>query len=310
MASIASIVVTYHPKRAELAPLLEQLLAQTAAVFLVDNTPGEENQLLASICLESSAPERCIVTRFGENLGIARALNEGCERALKTDMDFVLLSDQDSLPAADMVATLKKCYDVCHRRLGKVAAVGPTYTDTYTGLTYPFQSQKEGKLFYSHTIPSEEDPYVEALSLITSGSLIPASVLTQVGMMREDFFIDQVDIEWGMRARHLGFRLIGCGPARMYQSMGEDAIRVWYFGWRHESLYRPLRIYYRLRNFVILLKDPKIDWRWKVRSSWYSLGLIYTHTIFGPQRIQSTGTAVRGLLDGIRNRMGKREIKD
>lgn len=218
--------------------------------------------------------------------------------------DFVLLSDQDSLPDKDMVTSLLNCYHESHKRYGNIAAVGPTYTDTHTGLTYPFQSQKKGQFFYSHAVPSESDPYVEALSLITSGTLIPASVLKQVGPMREDFFIDQVDIEWGMRARQQELRLIGCGCAKMYQSMGEDSIRVWYFGWRNESLYSPLRIYYRLRNFVALLKDPKIDWRWKVRSSWYSLGLVYTHSVFGPQRRQCLTYAVRGILDGIRNKMG------
>lgn len=305
MANVASIVVTYHPKPAELAPLLERLLDQTSTVILIDNTPGEQNLTLASALLQSSAPGRCIVTRFGENLGIAKALNEGCKHAISIDTDFVLLSDHDSLPGNDMVARLLDCYHECQKQYGNIAAVGPTYTDTHTGLTYPFQSQREDKLFYSHAVPSEEHPYVQALSLITSGSLIPISVLTQVGPMREDFFIDQVDIEWGMRARHLGLILIGCGPATMYQSMGEDSIRVWYFGWRSESRYGPLRIYYRLRNFVVLLKDPKIDWRWKIRSSWYSLGLLYTHLVFGPQRSRCAVAATLGLLDGVKNRMGK-----
>ncbi|QIB66161.1 glycosyltransferase family 2 protein [Kineobactrum salinum] len=305
MPTITSIVVTYHPKSDELAPLLERLLLQTDRVILVDNTPGHENPGLAALCLESSAPKRCVTIRFGENLGIAKALNEGCERAKSLGTEFVLLSDQDSLPNTDMVAKLIECYQACAQQYGNVAAVGPTYTDIHTELTYPFQIQKPGDIFYSHAVADESQPYLETFSLITSGTLVPMSALLQVGPMREDLFIDQVDIEWGMRARHLGFRLMGCGSARMYQRMGENSVRVWYFGWRNESLYSPLRLYYRLRNFVALLKDPKISWRWKVRSSWYSLGLVYTHIVFAPQRYTSAIFAIKGLYDGIRGRMGR-----
>ena len=305
MPNVTSIIVTYHPKPGELAPLLERLLLQTDQVVLVDNTPGKENATLAALCHESIAPERCFPVRLGENLGIAKALNEGCDRAKAMGSDFVLLSDQDSLPDTDMVAQLIAAYRSCEQQYGNIAAVGPTYTDLHTRLTYPFQCQKPGDIIYSHAVPTETHPYLNTLSLITSGTLIPMSVMRRVGPMREDFFIDQVDIEWGMRARRLGFRLIGCGPARMYQRMGEISVRVWYFGWRNESLYSPLRLYYRLRNFVVLLKEPGIDWRWKIRSSWYSLGLIYTHTVFAPQRYESIRFALKGVIDGVRGRMGK-----
>lgn len=307
MPSVTSIIVTFYPKASELAPLLERLLLQTEQVVLVDNTPGDDNPTLATLCEESIAPERCISIRFGKNLGIAKALNEGCDCAKLMGTEFVLLSDQDSLPDTDMVAQLLAAYRSCEQQFGNIAAVGPTYTDMHTKLTYPFQSQMPGATFYSHSMPNEERPYLETLSLITSGTLIPISVMRRVGPMREDFFIDQVDIEWGIRARRMGFRLIGCGPARLYQRMGEHSIRVWYFGWRNESLYSPLRLYYRLRNFVALLKDPGVDWRWKIRSSWYSLGLIYTHTIFAPQRYDSIRYALQGVIDGIRGQMGVKQ---
>ncbi|PLW80999.1 hypothetical protein CWI75_17630 [Kineobactrum sediminis] len=303
--TVTSIVVTYYPEASELTPLLERLLQQTDRVILVDNTPGSHNPILDSICAESIARERCIIIRLQENLGIAEALNTGCERARELGTDFFLLSDQDSLPDNDMVAHLLECYRISRQRYGKVAAVGPTYTDLHTGLTYPFQTQIAGRFFYSHTLPTDEHPYIDALSLITSGTLIPVEALSEVGPMRQDLFMDYVDIEWCMRAKHLGFKLIGCGSARMSQRLGESSVRVWYFGWRNESLYGPLRLYYRLRNFVALTKDPKINWRWKIRSSWYSLGLIYTHLIYSNQRRAIATYSVKGITAGFKHKMGK-----
>lgn len=93
----------------------------------------------------------------------------------------------------------------------------------------------------------------------------------------------------------------------MQQSMGEENLRVWFFGWRHESTYTPLRIYYRIRNYIALTKLDYITALWKVRSGWYWTGIVYAHVLFGPNgsRLACLRMATRGLLDGIRGRMGR-----
>ena len=52
---------------------------------------------------------RLSVARLGENQGIAAALNIGVEEAIRGGARYVLLSDQDSLPDADMVERLISC---------------------------------------------------------------------------------------------------------------------------------------------------------------------------------------------------------
>jgi rhamnosyltransferase len=90
----------------------------------------------------------------------------------------------------------------------------------------------------------------------------------------------------------------------MFHSMGDHALRVWYFGWRWESAYSPVRVYYRIRNFVALCRLPTIRWRWKVRNGWYIVGVVYTQTVFGQLRIATLRMATRGLWDGLCGRMG------
>jgi rhamnosyltransferase len=187
----------------------------------------------------------------------------------------------------------------------RVGAVGPTFTDLHTELTYPFQAKLPGGFFYGHKAPTLDEPHVEALTLITSGMLIPADAIRCVGPMREDFFIDHVDIEWCHRARWKGYRLFGTGWASMFQRMGEARLRVWYLRWRYESAYSPLRIYYRLRNFVVLWKLDFVDFRWKLRSTWYWLGTVYAHTFFSKQQnLKYLLFAIKGVWHGLRNRMG------
>ena len=123
--------------------------------------------------------------------------------------------------------------------------------------------------------------------------------------MREDFFIDHVDIEWCHRARSMGYSLFGTGWATMYQRLGEARLRVWYLRWRYESEYSPIRSYYRLRNLVALWKLDFIDWRWKVRNTWYGLGLfIPIHFFAKKQNAKHFLMAAKGVWHGLTNRMG------
>ena len=299
---VYAVVVAYLPDVGVLRALLDALLAQTAGVFVVDNTPAAD-QRVEALCTTLPQPALHLI-RLGENLGIARALNIGIDAALAAGATQVLLSDQDSLPAPDMVAALLAAIDDLQRAGQRVGAVGPTYTDRHTGITFAFQAHIPGKFFYGHRRPDAAHPTVEALTLITSGTLVPAPVLREVGPMREDFFIDHVDIEWSHRVRAAGYALFGVGAAVMFHSMGDQALRVWYFGWRQESAYSPVRVYYRIRNFVALCRLPFIPWRWKLRSGWNIVGVVYTQTIFGRQRLVALRMAARGLRDGLRGRMG------
>ena len=299
---VFAIVVAYLPDADVLRALLDALLTQTAGVFMVDNTPADDRRVEA-LC--AALPQQALrLIRLGDNLGIARALNVGIDAALAAGATHLLLSDQDSLPAPDMVAALLTAMDDLQRAGQRVGAVGPSYTDRHTGITFPFQAEVPNKFFYGHRRPDATCPTVEALTLITSGTLIPTPVLREVGPMREDFFIDHVDIEWGHRARAAGYALFGVGPAVMFHRMGDQALRVWYFGWRQESAYSQVRVYYRIRKFVALCRLPFIPWRWKLRNAWYWLGFVYTQTVFGQQRLAALRMAVRGLRDGLRGRMG------
>lgn len=301
---VVAVIVSYLPERATFIELLQNLMQQVDQVLVVDNSP--RNQLDAQRFFNESGIDatRTLFIRLDANYGIAVALNVGIRKALELAADFVLLSDQDSLPAPDMVENLRCSYEVLCTLQVRVGAIGPTYTDLHTGLTYPFQANLPGRFFYGHKAGSEELPLVEALTLITSGTLIPVGVFEDVGFMREDFFIDQVDIEWCHRARWKGYRVFGSYRARMYQRMGEDNLDVWFLRWRKETAYKPLRIYYRIRNFIALWKSPFIDWRWKVRSSWYSLGVVYAHFFFSKYSLETLKMASLGLWDGIWGKMG------
>lgn len=302
---VDAVVVTYFPENERLALLLRDLSPQVRQVHIVDNTPKASASASASAMLARMPIGNARLIALGDNLGLAVALNVGILAAREAGATHVLLSDQDSEPAHDMVARLVAVIATLQRSGTRVGAVGPTFTDRHTGTVFPFQAIVPGKVFYGHVRATEREPIVEALSLITSGTLIPMDVIDEVGAMREDFFVDRIDIEWCLRARSRGWKIFGTKSATMFHHLGDRGLRVWYFGWRMEVAYSPLRLYYQCRNFVAMLRSPFPSWRWKARNAWYALGVVYSHAVFGSDRLSAIVMSIRGLRDGIIGRMGR-----
>lgn len=305
-ARIFAVVVTFHPEEEALRTLLKALAPQVSGVIIVDNNPEADTSIPALI--DTLGASRVRLIRLNENLGIATALNVGIAKALEDGAEYVLLSDQDSLPDGNMVSTLLRSIQTLMQSGHRVAAIGPTYKDLNTGITFPFQVAIRGKIFYGHQLPTPQCPTIRVLTLITSGTLIPAETLREVGLMREDFFIDHVDIEWCHRATGAGYELWGTSSTHLLHRLGERSLRVWYFGWRNESAYSPLRMYYRIRNFVALCRIRHIPLSWKIRSAWYSIGIVYVQVCYGRQRSATCSMVARAVLDGLHNRMGAYDV--
>ncbi|MFZ1834234.1 MAG: glycosyltransferase, partial [Pseudomonadales bacterium] len=99
---VLGIVVTYNPASEELLPLLQSLESQVETLLIIDNTPSDDDRITGIVGdLESKHPDLRML-RVGHNIGIAAAQNIGLEVALEECFDYVLISDQDSLPDTDM----------------------------------------------------------------------------------------------------------------------------------------------------------------------------------------------------------------
>lgn len=303
--SVLAIVVSYLPEPDALRNLLRALLGQVHGVLVVDNSPSERDDVHSAMADFPELLSTLRLLRHGDNAGIGTALNAGIDTALAECFDYVLLSDQDSVPAPNMVSELLRIARERESAGVRVGCVGPTYVDEVTGQTFGFQVQEPERFFYSVRDGDRADPWVEVITSITSGSLVPCKVFAKVGGMREDYFIDYVDTEWCHRARHAGYTLFGTSRARMNHHLGDDTFPVWYLRWRPFSSYSPLRLYYRFRNFILLMKCGYVPWRWKLRASWYWLGNLYAYSLFSPRKVENLRYIARGLTDGIRGRGGR-----
>ncbi|MDE1892980.1 MAG: glycosyltransferase family 2 protein [Xanthomonadaceae bacterium] len=306
-ARILVSVVAYLPDREMLRSLVNAYAKQGAAVLVVDNSPAEDDRAwsyLEDLCATDSSIR---LVRCGKNLGIAAALNLGIEATLREGFDHVLLSDQDSEPEPGMLSCLQEIHAKLSARDIRVGCVAPAYFDVTTGQTFSFQSHVPGRFFYRNVSSERASPWIEILTSITSGTLISRCALLEVGPMCEHLFIDHVDTEWCHRARKVGFKLYGTSLVHLTHHLGDNLLRVWLFGWRNCNEYSSTRLYYRLRNFVLLCKLPYISTRWKFRASFYWMLSVYGHLLFSSSRRENFWMIMRGLRDGLQGRTGPLE---
>lgn len=151
---------------------------------------------------------------------------------------------------------------------------------------------------------TEEAPIVECDTLISSGCLIPLSVIDAVGTMESALFIDQVDTEWGLRAQKEGFRLYGVRDAVLTHGIGEDFVRPWFAPWRALPIHSPVRDYYLVRNTIAVFFRRRAPWRWRLLQLTRLPGIVLVMFTQMPRRGARCRSVMRGLRDGALLRLG------
>lgn len=297
---VCAIVVTYHPDD-KLYALLQTLLEQTGAVLIVDNTDSTAKNLLQNIECRLSASNNLHKIMLGHNVGIGAALNQGIVWAKNQGFHSVLLSDQDSCPDNKMVSELLTAQNNLTAAGHRIAVVGPVCIDGRSNRPMPFiQFIGCRQNRASHSMRDKNYQVVDFL--ITSGSLIDLKVVDQMGLFDESLFIDNVDIEWCLRAAKQGYVSVGVSSAKLVHHLGENEVNVMR---RRVRTHSPARLYYRFRNGVLLYKCDYVPLCWKLRDAWLLCLKTMFYTVAAPNRMQSIRMILLGLWHGIRGIKGK-----
>lgn len=291
---LAAIIVTYNPDRKDLIELLDAVVSQVRLVLVVDN--GSKDDVSCVIADSGTPNSHCYC--LGSNLGVAEAINYGIDKANTFGTTHVVLFDQDSLPAADMVERLFDNYRNMLEQGIKVAAVGPRYTDPRSDNPPPFIRLEGLRLVRADCAGSAPVPVDY---LVSSGCLIGVQSINEIGLMQTSLFIDYVDVEWGLRAGSKGYQSFGICDAYMQHKLGENPFTL--FG-RNIPLHSPLRHYYHFRNAVWLYRQSWVPLAWKIVDG-YRLVLKYVvYSLFTDQKLAHWRMMTRGLWHGLTGKMG------
>lgn len=270
---VCAVIVTYRPNQAKLCRLLGAIKSQVDQIEIIDNTEA--------------------------NIGLAAALNKGIALASSKGFSHVLLMDQDSLPGEGMVAALL-ADEATAKSAGKsIAAVGPFMMDARNGRPYPFV--KVGFPNNQKIIP---DDTVECDFIITSGCLISLAALRAIGPMNASLFIDNVDIEWCFRAKNRGYSILGSAKATMGHEIGDGFVKVPIFRKKQIQVHSPVRLYYIMRNRILLYSMPHVPRKWVAQDI---LRIPFKFAIFAllvPGKWNNARHMARGIWHGMIGRKG------
>ena len=290
-ARICAVVVAYRPDPAMVLEVFDAVRPQVDELLVFDNASGSGFDAL----FEAEAAHGSHVLRSPDNIGIGAAINRAAGWAIGSGCTHLLMLDQDSVLESGAVQVL---FDALER-LG-AAAVGPQFRDARSGQLAPFV--KIGFPF-NEKLQGGPGQAVEADFLITSGTLVNLQDFIASGGLDEGIFIDNVDLEWSFRIRHRGGRLYGICDARMRHAIGE---RLAWRGLKRSGviLHSPLRLYYIMRNRVLLYRRTETPAIWIAQDVPRLLLRFVGTGLFVAPRLRYLREMVRGLFDGIRGRSG------
>lgn len=287
---VATVVVTFNPSLAGLEKLLHAVTSQVDDILVIDN--GSANSEAVERLSRSIA--KATYVPLGRNAGIGHAQNAGFHLARERGAAFVLTLDQDSVPSAGMVAALLATH--AEAAGGRpVAAVGPLLEDESTGLPLPFFSYADGRK--TRITPSADGRVLDVDFLVSSGTLIAMPALERIGLMRAELFIAYVDVEFCLRARSAGLRVLACCSTSMAHNLGDRRLRI---GRWMIPLHSPMRHFHLMRSGLYMQKLATVPAVWKRADRRQLARSFVLFSIAGLPRLQEISAMSRGILAGFR----------
>lgn len=290
-ASIAAIVVSYFPDE-RFGERIRMLSKQVDQVIIVDN--GDTDDLRSRILSNCSS----IVTEListGGNVGVARALNIGIERARSLGANWVATFDQDSEVEGDYRANMMRAWNT----LGKaspIALLAPVYV---------YQSIEEASIRPAVRRHQATPSPREITTVMTSGNLVPCATFDRVGSFREDFVIDYVDHEFCLRCRKAGLHIFEVPDVALLHRLGRiERVKRWPISatvTHHDAIRR----YFMTRNRICVWKEYGIrNPLWTARDMMSSVKELAKIALFESQKRKKYSAILEGVSDALRGRMG------
>jgi GT2 family glycosyltransferase len=300
--SVASLTIAYNGARV-LPKQLAALARQTRKIdkiIVVDNGSSDGTKDF----LRREYPE-VIVLDLKQNRGIAGGTSAGLCLATATDEhDWIWLLDQDSVPSDDGLERLFEGLDWLDGAAANVAIVASSCVDPETNLVWPPLLWRNGWRPLPANALSAPACFVDAT--IASGSMVRKETIKTIGLPREDFFMDFVDLEYCLRLRGHGYKIAIIRDSVVSHSVGIPR-KVRLFG--HSAVWRdhlPWRHYYMARNEVFTIWHYYPGWGPKSSVIHRLFDRATRVLLYGNHKLACLKMMFLGVIDGCKGRLGVR----
>ena len=279
--SVCAGVVLFNPDIERTTKVIHSILHQVKELFLVDN--GSAN--IEQIRVLSSSLSNVSLFENSENKGIAKALNQICQKGYDSGFQWVITLDQDTICPENLVEQL---YSYANK--DEIGIVCPAVD--YEGLDK--QKTKEGA----------ETEYTYAC--MTSSSLTNINAWRKVGGFKEPYFIDFVDNEFCMKLGIHGYKILRVFSCTIKHQLGNSReIRV--LGEKlRGTCHNKIRCYYMMRNNVLFIKEYSRHLN-TMKEYIKLLYVAWGEILFSQHKTETIKFLIMGINDGFKGVTGKYE---
>ena len=294
--STVGIVVPTWNRAASAARCLAAIAHASDAnrcTVVVDNgsRPAERDALVAA----AAARDRVDVIRLPANRGFAAAVNVGLEAVFARDVAAALVVNDDAELEPGTLATLRGQAE----RDPSAGIVAPIVVDADTGAEV---SRGERVWLPLVCVPrrwlrvrgSASRPYAVS-GVLGVAFLITRDCFTKLGPLSEEFFAYYEEVEYWLRARAAGVRLVIVPGARVRHA-----------GFRGFAAgFSPIAAYLKARNLPLLLRRRRAIGSWLTFVPTYALLIAASVAAYGARgQSEVVRALLRGVADGMRGRSG------
>lgn len=276
---IAAVVVLFNPD-VDVVQNISSYIACVEKVYIIDNSNFSNEHLFRTLPFTDSLE---YVFNNG-NLGIAKALNIGCELAIKAGMQWVLTMDQDS-----------RFLNLDSKIISPVLNT----VDSHIVLYYP-NVLLEG-VVYDRYIMENNEPII----VMTSGNFINLKAYQIVAGFDDKLFIDYVDIDYCLKLRAAGYAIALLPDAYLAHELGQSKSVTLLTFKAIVTNHSSLRRYYITRNRLYVSK------KYKTVSSVFTktekrifINDLLKILLFEDQKISKLKSIFRGYKDFRNNKFG------
>lgn len=276
---IAAVITLFNPDE-KIRTRLESIIPFTERIYLIDNSESVNDGLLNHF----QSLQKVEYIFNGENLGIASAMNIGIKKALSEGFDYLLTLDQDSEFENNSLENL-------------ISSIQP---NDKVAIYSPFHKNK----FFTN--PPSNEEYEEIPDVMTSGNLLNLKVVEKIGLFREDYFIDYVDIEYCLRLRKNDYKILRVNSSFLNHNEANLMRKSFLGKYVYPPNHKPFRWYYKIRNYFYL-KDEYLSHfpeyfekeKRNIRNN------IFKIILFEKEKFLKIKFILRGYFDYRRNIKGK-----
>ncbi len=279
---ILTIIVTYNGEK-YIEACIDSLLMQTQEtdILLVDNDSSDNTCKI----VREKYPQ-VIIINVGYNSGFAHANNIGIQYAIDNSYEYVMLLNEDTVADKKLVEELMKYADRRTAVAPKIYKNGSQTKVWYAAGKMDFNNG--GAINCQNELV---DRMTEVSFLTGCCMLVHTEIFREIGLFDENYYLYYEDTDLSMRMYIHNIRMLYI-----------PAVYVW-----HRLLGRKARgyyAYYMERNRLFFIKKYEKYFRCNL---WKLVVNEFWKILFKPDVYTSAlaGYRLRGMIDFLRNRMGK-----